>query len=228
MIRAVIFDMDGVVVNTEPIGYRANGELFKSLNIVVPDEVYATFIGSSDKNNMQRIKDLYSLEHTREQLLDEKYKYYYQVFDNATDLELMAGVKDLIMNLHNNGMQLILASSATKRKIGKVFERFSLHPYFDAVISGDDFEFSKPHPAIFLEAVAKSGFSADECVIIEDSANGIQAAKAAGVYCIAYQSGHGLPQGTNGADVVITDFAALDYAKIRYIKQFEITHISVK
>ena len=215
MVKAVIFDMDGVVVNTEPIGYQANGELFKSLNIVVPDDVYATFIGSSDKNNMQRIKDLYSLEHTREQLLDEKYKYYYQVFDNATDLELMAGVKDLIVNLHSNGMKLILASSATKRKIGKVFDRFNLHPYFDHVISGENFEFSKPHPAIFLEAVAKSGFNAHECVIIEDSANGIQAARAAGVYCIAYKSGHGLPQDTTGANVVITDFATLDYAKIR-------------
>jgi beta-phosphoglucomutase len=217
MIKAVIFDMDGVVVNTEPIGYKANGELFKSLNIDVPDEVYATFI-SSDKNNMQRIKDLYNLEHTREQLLDEKYKYYYQVFDNATDLELMAGVKDLISDLHNNGMKLVLASSATKRKIFKVFDRFNLQPYFDAVISGEDFEFSKPDPAIFLGAVEKSGYSANECIIIEDSANGIQAAKAAGVYCIAYKSGHGLPQDTTGADIIITDFAALDHAKIRDIK----------
>lgn len=205
--------MDGVVVNTEPIGYQANGELFKSLNIVVPDDIYATFIGSSDKNNMQRIKDLYNLEHTREELLDEKYKYYYEVFDKADDLELMAGVKDLIIDLHKNGMKLILASSATKRKIDKVFSRFDLYPYFDEVISGDDFEFSKPHPAIFLEAVAKSGFNKSECVIIEDSANGIKAAKAAGVYCIGYVSGHGLPQDTTGADKVITDFKELSFNK---------------
>ncbi|KGO85126.1 ABC transporter ATP-binding protein [Flavobacterium rivuli WB 3.3-2 = DSM 21788] len=213
MIKCVIFDMDGVVVNTEPIGYQANGELFKSLNIVVPDDIYATFIGSSDKNNMQRIKDLYNLEHTREELLDEKYKYYYEVFDKADDLELMAGVKDLIIDLHKNGMKLILASSATKRKIDKVFSRFDLYPYFDEVISGDDFEFSKPHPAIFLEAVAKSGFNKSECVIIEDSANGIKAAKAAGVYCIGYVSGHGLPQDTTGADKVITDFKELSFNK---------------
>jgi len=217
MIKCVIFDMDGVVVNTEPIGYKANGKLFKSLNIVVPDEVYATFIGSSDKNNMQKIKDLYNLEHTREQLLDEKYKYYYEVFDKADDLELMAGVKELIVDLHSNGMKLILASSAAKRKIEKVFTRFNLHPYFDEVISGEDFEFSKPHPAIFLEAVAKSGYSKNECVIIEDSANGIQAAKAAGVYCIGYTSGHGLPQDTTGADVVIKNFKELSFLTIQAI-----------
>ena len=199
--------MDGVVVNTEPIGYRANKELFRSLNIEVPDEVYATFIGSSDKNNMQKLKDLYNLEHTREQLLDEKYKYYFNVFDTATDLELMPGVEDLLKYLHAKGIKLLLASSAAKRKIEKVFSRFGLHHYFDEIISGEDFEFSKPHPAIFEEAVLKSGYRKDECIIIEDSTNGIIAAKAAGVYCVAYKSGHGLPQDTSAADKIITDFS---------------------
>jgi len=217
MIKAVIFDMDGVVVNTETIGYKANGELFKSLNITVPDELYATFIGSSDKNNMQRLKDLYNLEHTREQLLEEKYKYYFDVFDKADDLELMPGVKHLIEDLHSNGMKLLLASSAAKRKIDKVFTRFSLNQYFDEIISGEDFEFSKPHPAIFEEAVARSGFTKEECVIIEDSTNGIKAAKAAGVYCIGYKSDLGFPQDTSKADVVITDFSVLNYNKIREI-----------
>lgn len=209
--------MDGVLVNSEPIAFTAYGSLFKALNIVVPDDVSATFIGSSDKNNMQKLKEFYKLEHTHEQLIDEKRKHYYEVFDAALDMELMAGVKDLIINLHKNGMKLILASSATKLKISKIFTRFNLYPYFDEVISGDDFEFSKPHPAIFLEAVAKSGFTADECVIIEDSTNGIKAAKAAGVYCIAYKSGHGLEQDTSEADVVITDFSSLNFEKINGI-----------
>jgi len=211
MKKAVIFDMDGVVVNTEPIGYKANGALFKSLNITVPDDVYATFIGSSDKNNMQKLKDLYNLTATREELLDEKYKYYYEVFDKATDLQLMPGVEDLFKDLHNNGMKLLLASSAAKRKIDAVFNRFNLHHYFNAIISGEDFEFSKPHPAIFEEAVVKSGFAKHECVIIEDSANGIAAANAAGVYCIGYKSDHGLPQDTKNANMLVNDFGQLNY-----------------
>jgi len=219
MKKAVIFDMDGVIVNTEPIANKANGELFKSLNITVPDDVYASFIGSSDKNNMQKLIDLYKLEYTREYLLDEKYKYYYEVFDKADDLELMPGVKNLIADLHSKDMKLLLASSAAKRKIDRVFSRFDLYPYFDEIISGEDFEFSKPHPAIFLEAVSKSGFTANECVIIEDSYNGIKAAKAAGVYCIAYESGHGLKQDTSEADTFITDFRQLSYEKIRKAPQ---------
>lgn len=218
MIKAVIFDMDGVVVNTEPIGYRANQELYKSLNITVPDEVYGTFIGNSDKMIVQKLKDLYPLSLTHQELLDEKYKYYFNAFDSAEDLEMLPGVKDLIIDLYKNGMKLLLASSASNRKIEKVFTRFNLHQYFDSTISGEDFEESKPNPAIFNEAVAKSGFTKEECIIIEDSTNGIKAAKAAGVYCIGYNSGHTMGQDTSLADKIITDFSQVNFDIISNIK----------
>ncbi|MCO6149293.1 HAD family phosphatase [Flavobacterium sp. NRK1] len=218
MIKAVIFDMDGVVVNTEPIGYRANQELYKSLNITVPDEVYGTFIGNSDKMIVQKLKDLYPLSLTHQELLDEKYKYYFNAFDSAEDLEMLPGVKDLIIDLYKNGMKLLLASSASNRKIEKVFARFNLHQYFDCTISGEDFEESKPNPAIFNEAVAKSGFTKEECIIIEDSTNGIKAAKAAGVYCIGYNSGHTMGQDTSLADKIITDFSQVNFDIISNIK----------
>ncbi|MGQ3086704.1 HAD family hydrolase, partial [Flavobacterium sp.] len=156
-----------------------------------------------------------TIDMTHEELLEEKYKYYFEAFDNAADLDLLPGVKDLIIDLHRNGMKLLLASSASKRKIEAVFTRFGLHSYFDAKISGEDFEFSKPHPDIFLEAVQQSGFAKEECVIIEDSTNGIKAAKAAGVYCIGYKSEHSMGQDTSLADLVITDFKQLDYKKLR-------------
>ena len=209
--------MDGVVVNTEPVGYRANQELYKSLNIVVPDEVYGTFIGNSDKMIVQKLKDLYPIALTHEELLDEKYRYYFNAFDTAEDLEMLPGVKDLIIDLYKNGMRLILASSASNRKIQKVFTRFGLHDYFDHAISGEDFEESKPNPAIFNEAVAKSGYSKDECIVIEDSTNGIKAAKAAGIYCMGYNSGHTMGQDTSLADKVITDFSQLNYDIIKNI-----------
>jgi len=113
---------------------------------------------------------------------------------------------------------LLLASSASNRKIEKVFTRFELHHYFDHKISGEDFEESKPNPAIFLEAVNRSGFSKDECIVIEDSTNGIKAAKAAGIYCIGYNSGQTMGQDTSLADMVITDFSQLNYDKIKELK----------
>lgn len=218
MIKAVIFDMDGVVVNTEPIGYRANQELYKSLNITVPDDVYGTFIGNSDKMIVQKLKDLYPIQLSHQELLDEKYKYYFNAFDTSEDLALLPGVKELIIDLHTNGMRLLLASSASNRKIEKVFTRFELHPYFDHKISGEDFEESKPNPAIFFEAVSRSGFQKNECIVIEDSTNGIKAAKAAGLYCIGYNSGQTMGQDTSLADMVITDFSLLNYGRIKELK----------
>jgi len=214
MIRCVVFDMDGVVVNTEPLSHAAGSELYKSLGITVPDEVYSTFVGNSDKMIVAKLKDLYDIKLTHEELLEEKYKYFFSAFGNATDLDLMPGVRILIQELHSKGIKLILASSSSKRKIEAVFTRFGLHDFFDAKVSGEDFEESKPNPAIFNEAVRMSGFSKEECLVIEDSTNGIKAAKAAGLYCIAYESGYGLPQDTSEADKVITDFAELDYNTI--------------
>jgi beta-phosphoglucomutase len=206
--------MDGVVVNTEPLSHAAGSELYKSLGIIVPDEVYSSFIGNSDKMIVAKLKDLYDIKLNHEELLEEKYKYFFTAFDNAKDLDLMPGVKRLIQELHSKGVKLILASSSSKRKIEAVFTRFGLHDYFDAKVSGEDFEESKPNPAIFIEAIRLSGFTKAECLVIEDSTNGIKAAKAAGLYCIGYESGYGLPQDTSNADRVITDFTELDYNAI--------------
>ena len=211
--------MDGVVVDTEPLSHRANKKFYESLNVNVTDDVYSTFIGNSDKNIVQKIKDIYSIDTDTDVLVEQGLVHYCDAFDADETLELMPGVKNLIMDLNANGMVILLASSSSKVKIERVFNRFGLNPYFSHKISGQDFEFSKPHPAIFLEAVAKSGFTADECVVIEDSTNGIKAAKAAGVYCIGYKNDEHSLQDTALADTIITDFSQLSYEKIRDIKR---------
>ncbi|KGO85125.1 ABC transporter ATP-binding protein [Flavobacterium rivuli WB 3.3-2 = DSM 21788] len=218
MKKAVIFDMDGVVVNTEPLSHIANKKFYDSLGINVTDDVYSTFIGNSDKNIIQKIVDRYGVETDKEVLLEQCLNYYCDEFDNDPNLELMPGVNDLIVDLHTNGMILLLASSSSKIKIERVFTRFGLYPYFSHIISGQDFEFSKPHPAIFMEAVEKSGFTADECIVIEDSTNGIKAATAAGVYCIGYKSEEDSLQDTSLANEVITDFKQLSFERISDIK----------
>ncbi|AXG74449.1 HAD family phosphatase [Flavobacterium arcticum] len=215
MIKCVLFDMDGVIVNTEPIGYKANQDMYKALGIIVPDSVYNTFVGNSDKNIVAKLKDLYEISLTHEELLEKQYEYYFKAFDTSDDVELLPGVKDLIIDLHSSGIKLIVASSASNAKIEKVFTRFGLHSYFDAKLSGEDFEFSKPNPAIYIEAANQSGFTKEECIVIEDSTNGIKAAKAAGIYCIGYESGLSIPQDTSEADIVITDFDQLNSNKIK-------------
>ena len=127
----------------------------------------------------------------------------------------MDGVEDLIKDLYDNGMQLVLASSSATVTINRVFNRFGLHKYFTHIVSGEDFPKSKPHPAIFLRAAELANTPVENCIVIEDSTNGIIAAKAAGIYCIGYDSFHSKLQDYSLADVVITDFKELSYGKIK-------------
>lgn len=209
--------MDGVIVDTEPVHYFAYQKHFKDLNIDVTDEMYASFTGYSTKNTYQKLKEMFSLIDEVDGLVDYKRELFNNAFDTKEDLELLPGVENLIRGLYDNGMQLIVASSASNVTIDRVFRRFGLHKYFLHIVSGEDFPQSKPHPAIFLKAVELSGDAAGECIVIEDSTNGIKAAKAADIYCIGYQSEHSIGQDTSIADKVIAHFDEIDYGKIKNI-----------
>jgi len=134
-------------------------------------------------------------------------------------LELIEGVRKLIIDLHGNGMQLILASSASKGTIERVFNRFELHPYFTHTVSGEDFPKSKPHPAIFLHAASLSVAPIEHCIVIEDSTNGIKASKAAGIFCLAYNSINSKLQDLSEADYEIVHFDEINYEIVSRIKQ---------
>ena len=215
MITTVIFDMDGVIVDTEPVHYYAYRQHFSQLGIDVPDEMYATFTGNSTKNVYQRLKEAFTLTDEVEGLVGQKRQIFNDAFDSKEDLDLLPGVGALIEDLHNKGFRLILASSSAKVTIERVFRRFGLHKYFSHIVSGEDFPRSKPDPAIFEKAASLSGVPKNECVVIEDSTAGVKAAKAAGLFCIGYKSDHSILQELKEADIVVSDFADLSAEKIR-------------
>ncbi|MFV8336403.1 HAD family hydrolase [Flavobacterium sp. RSP29] len=217
MIQTVIFDMDGVIVDTEPVHRYAYFKQFKELNITVTEEMYTSFTGFSTRNTFQKLKEIFVIEHEVEDLIQRKRNIFNDAFDSKADLELLQGVENLIKELHQNGMQLILASSASKVTIERVFSRFKLHDYFTHVVSGEDFPKSKPHPAIFEHAASLSVAPKESCIVIEDSTNGIKAAKAAGILCVGYNSLHSEAQDLSEADVVINDFNELDYNAVKNI-----------
>ena len=201
MLKAVIFDMDGVIVDTEPVHRYAYYKQFSELNIEVPEEMYTSFTGFSTRNTFQALKGNFpSIEHEVEDLIQRKRNLFNDAFDTKEDLYLLDGVENLIKDLYANGIQLILASSASKVTIERVFTRFNLHQYFIHIVSGEDFPQSKPNPAIFIHAASLSVAPKEECVIIEDSTNGIKAAKGAGIYCIGYNSEHSHLQDLSEAD----------------------------
>ncbi|MDI1304830.1 MAG: HAD family hydrolase [bacterium] len=217
MIQTVIFDMDGVIVDTEPVHRYAYFKQFDELDIAVTEDLYTSFTGNSTRNIFQKLKEKFNLEHDVEDLILRKRSIFNDAFDSKEDLELLEGVENLIKELHENGIQLILASSASKVTIERVFRRFKLHEYFTHVVSGEDFPKSKPHPAIFEHAASLSIAPKENCIVIEDSTNGIKASKAAGIFCVGYNSIHSKDQDLSEADVVINHFNELGFDEVKNI-----------
>jgi beta-phosphoglucomutase len=216
MIQTVIFDMDGVLIDSEPIHHLAYIQHFKELEIEVDKALYNSFVGGSTKNIYKRIKDIYELSHSVEDLVNRKRALFSAVFDQDVSIKLMDGVFDLIKELHQNGIQLIVASSSSYTNINMIFEKFGLNPYFSAKVSGEDFPESKPNPAIFNKAVELSGHQKETCIIIEDSTNGIKAANAAGVFVIGFKAIDSFQDYTT-ADMVVSSYDELSYEIIAEI-----------
>ena len=210
--------MDGVIVDTEPVHRYAYFKQFEELNISVTEAMYTSFTGFSTRNTFQKLKELFIIDQDVDDLIQRKRTIFNDAFDSKADLALLDGVENLIKELHHNGMQLILASSASKVTIERVFTRFKLHDYFSHKISGEDFPQSKPHPAIFEYAASLSIASKESCIVIEDSTNGVKAAKAAGIFCVGYNSIHSVAQDLSSADLIINHFSELTFINVQQIK----------
>lgn len=210
--------MDGVIVDTEPVHKYAYFEHYKELNIPVTEELFATFTGQSTKNVYQILKDKFDLKEEVNDLVLRKRAIFNDAFDTKPDLYLIDGVEELIKDLYANKIELILASSASKSTIDRVFSRFQLDQYFSHKISGENFPKSKPDPAIFLHAaeIAKSEY--DECIVIEDSTNGVEAAFCANLYCLGYKSVNSKKQNLEKANSIVDDFNQINAAYIIDLK----------
>lgn len=213
-LKAVLFDMDGVIVDTEPLHKKAYYKTFEDLGIEVSDEFYASFTGASTKKVCERLIEKFDLKESHEEITAIKRKYFKYLFDHDQDFDLIPGVLSLIQHYHSNGVKLVLASSASNNTINWVFERFQLDPYFVGKISGADLQESKPHPEIFIKAAEIAGEPRENCMVIEDSTNGILAAHRSEIFCAAYKSLHSKQQDYTLANVVVDDYTELELEKI--------------
>ena len=208
-LKCVIFDMDGVIIDSEPLHKKAYHETFKFVGVDVSEKLYDSLTGSSTLNAFQKLVKHFNLNNNPEDLVLEKRKRYVNYFENDPTLHLVNGVEDIIKYFHNKGITLILASSSAMVNINRVFDRFDLHQYFKAKISGADLKESKPHPEIFEKAAILGGFPKENCFVIEDSDNGIKAANDAGIFVFGYKNPLVDNQTLENADAVIADYKEL-------------------
>jgi beta-phosphoglucomutase-like phosphatase (HAD superfamily) len=208
-ITCVIFDMDGVIIDSEEIHKKAYYETFVSLGLDVSDELYKTITGSSTINAFQRLVAHFNLDENPEDLVLNKRKRYVNFFENDPNLHLVVGVEEIIKYFYNKGVTLILASSSAMVNIDRVFNRFNLHSYFTAKVSGADLTASKPHPEIFEKAAILGNTPKENCIVIEDSDNGVKAANDANIFVFGYKNPLATDQTLANADAVIKDYNEL-------------------
>jgi beta-phosphoglucomutase len=201
--------MDGVIIDSEALHRKAYFKTFASLGVRVSEELYGTMTGSSTINVFQQLVDHFNLDEDPEALVIQKREHYIYDFENDPSLHLVDGVEEIIKYFHHKGLTLILASSSAMQNIDRVFNRFNLNQYFSAKISGADLLRSKPNPEIFEKAAILGNTAKENCVVIEDSENGIRAAKAAGIFVFGYKNALARNQDLKEADLIISTFSAL-------------------
>ncbi|WP_405605150.1 HAD family hydrolase [Polaribacter sp. Asnod1-A03] len=208
-IKCVIFDMDGVIIDSEEIHKKAYYETFNAIGVDVSDDLYKTLTGSSTINAFQRLVKHFKLDLDPEELVLNKRKRYVNFFENDPTLHLVKGVEGLIKHCYNKGLTLVLASSSAMVNIDRVFNRFNLNQYFTAKISGADLTASKPNPEIFEKAAILGKTPKDNCIVIEDSDNGIKAANDANIFVFGYKNPMAEDQTLENADFIINNFKRL-------------------
>jgi len=208
-VHCVIFDMDGVIIDSEELHKKAYYETFNSVGVDVSDELYKTLTGSSTINTFQKLVAHFNLDEKPEELVLNKRDRYVNFFENDPTLHLVNGAEEIIKHFYNKGLTLILASSSAMVNIDRVFNRFDLNDYFTAKISGADLTQSKPHPEIFEKAAILGNTPRENCIVIEDSDNGVKAANDAGIFVVGYRNPLAADQTLENADLVIEDFKEL-------------------
>ena len=185
MRRAVLFDMDGVISDTEKFYINGMIEKLGEEGISAVPEDFSGLFGSTQDYIWKQLIERYHLSGTAQEYTDAVHRIRDRMIEEE-GLQPMPGVLELIHSLHREGVLLAVVSSSPRETIVGNMEHFGVLGCFDAIVSGLECRKGKPEPEIYLKAAKYLGLHPEECVVIEDSVNGIRAGKAAGMYCHAY------------------------------------------
>jgi HAD superfamily hydrolase (TIGR01509 family) len=184
MIKGVILDMDGVIVDSEEFIAEAAIRMFAEHGVTVRPEDFIPFVGAGENRYLGGVAEKYGFAMDMARDKARTYEIYGQIAKGR--LKSLPGVRQFIRRARERGLKLALASSADEIKVMISLEEIGLPPEtFDVIVSGSDVERKKPDPEIFLFSARKLGLLASECLVVEDSVNGVAAAKAAGARCLA-------------------------------------------
>ena len=209
MEKVILFDMDGVLVNTEPLHYKLWMQVFAERGIQLDFEVYKGCIGSNNKRLMELIWEHMGLDFRGNPDLPHRYYELKSDYLRNGDIPRIEGVSETLAELQRRGYRMAVASSATPEYIELCTDRTGIAPFFDVRFSAERVKNSKPAPDVFLAAAEKMGVTPAECVVVEDSTNGTLAAKAAGMRCIGFANPDSPGQCLDAAEQSVYPFCRL-------------------
>ncbi|WP_259370040.1 MULTISPECIES: HAD family phosphatase [Halostella] len=199
--KAVLFDMDGVIVNSEDFWVELETEEILPAAVEGQEVSEDEITGINYREIYDYLDERYEVSVGREEWLE----YYESAAGDiyAEKVDLMPGFRDLLAALHDRGLRVAVVSSSPHEWIGMVTERFGIDGEFDAVISADDVDAdSKPEPDVYEHAAREVGVDPADCIAVEDSKNGVKSAKAAGMTAIGYRTETNAEMDLSEADAV--------------------------
>ena len=208
-LKVIIFDLDGVVIDSEPLHAEAKRQVFDRYGIEVPSSVYTEFKGQTDRDVLTYVAQNFAGNGAEaDELIAAKQAVYNQLVEE--DLKLIPGFQDFLARAEKEGLRLGLVTSAVRENQERTFARFGLSGRFEAVITAEDVTNAKPDPEPYVKMTERLNTAPAACLVIEDSVNGVHSGKQAGCQVAALTTTFSTPVLSEaGADVVVDGFEAL-------------------
>lgn len=207
-IKGIIFDMDGVLVDSEPAMFKSAIAALKRFGVEAKPEDFIPYVGTGERSFLGNVSIKYGVEYT-----DKMKDYAYEIYCNIVDDEiiLFENIYEVLKTLKDRGHKIAVASGADKVKVDANIKASRIpRDIFDCIITGSDITKNKPNPEIFLKAAEGLGIDPQNCIVVEDAISGIKGAKAGGMKCLAISSSFDNETLFNaGADCVGKHIAAL-------------------
>ncbi len=207
--KALIFDFDGLILDTETPDYQSWQEVYQTYGLDLPLDLWLTFVGGDAETDFEPHEYLEEKLNTRvdrEQIWVSRRKSYLK---NLEDQPVLPGVLELLKAARERGLKLAVASSSPENWVAGHLSRLELTDYFDIIVTADDVEKTKPDPALFLKTADKLGIKPEEAIVLEDSPNGVNGAKRAKMFVVAVPNSITAESDLSQADLLIESLAVI-------------------
>jgi len=206
-IKAILFDLDGVVIDSEPLHFEAHKKILEDYGVELTLEDYLDFgVAKGDSNLYREVSERFGVSIDNKEMAKRKKQAYWEILDKKG--ELMPGILEILQNFSKE-YALAIVSSGVKVSVEHVLDKFNIKNYFKVIVTGGDVAKVKPAPDVYLKAMELFGYNKEDCIAIEDSETGVAAAKNAGIKCFAIPNDFTKKQDFSRADVVLSSIKEL-------------------